>query len=372
MAKSKSKSRPEKGRTSSRRVGLATVTLAIVTLAAIGAVLWLTLSADTTMDRLRADADRQSLQAVIDLPAPSDNAPQTAEVAPPPTQPATPAPEPEPAEEIVQALPPAPAPVAELVQASAIGPLPRIAPDGRTPWQTYARPFDTADTRPRIAIVVTDMGHSHAPTNAAIQRLPGSVTLAFTPYAPDLDAWLIAAREGGHETLMMMPMEPDTYPRDDPGPHTLLTSLGPDANRDRLEWVLSRGAGYVGVVTEMGSRFTASEEALSPVLDALGKRGLLVLDNHTAENSRIDDLAAQFGLPQAANSRLIDSETDRDSIDLRLQELEDLARENGFAVGLAHPYPLTFERLAAWIPMLERKGIVLAPITAVVSRPTTG
>ena len=370
MAKSKSKSRPEKGRTSSRRVGLATVTLAIVTLAAIGAVLWLTLSADTTMDRLRADADRQSLQAVIDLPIPSDETSQTAEMAP--TQPAaaTPEPEPEPTEEIAQALPPAP--VAELVQASAIGPLPRIAADGRTPWQTYARPFDTADTRPRIAIVVTDMGHSHAPTNAAIQRLPGSVTLAFTPYAPDLDAWLIAAREGGHETLMMMPMEPDTYPRDDPGPHTLLTSLGPDANRDRLEWVLSRGAGYVGVVTEMGSRFTASEEALSPVLDALGKRGLLVLDNHSAENSRIDDLAGQFGLPQAANSRLIDSETDRDSIDLRLQELEDLARENGFAVGLAHPYPLTFERLAAWIPMLERKGIVLAPITAVVSRPTTG
>ena len=370
MAKSKSKSRPEKGRTSSRRVGLATVTLAIVTLAAIGAVLWLTLSADTTMDRLRANADRQSLQAVIDLPAPSDESSQTAAMMPPPTQPAAPEPEPEPAEEVTLALPPAP--VAELVQASAIGPLPRIAADGRTPWQTYARPFDTADTRPRIAIVVTDMGHSHAPTNAAIQRLPGSVTLAFTPYAPDLDAWLIAAREGGHETLMMMPMEPDTYPRDDPGPHTLLTSLGPDANRDRLEWVLSRGAGYVGVVTEMGSRFTASEEALSPVLDALGKRGLLVLDNHSAENSRIDDLAAQFGLPQAANSRLIDSETDRDSIDLRLQELEDLARENGFAVGLAHPYPLTFERLAAWIPMLERKGIVLAPITAVVSRPTTG
>ena len=368
MAKSKSKSRPEKDRPSSRRVGLATVTLAVVTLAAIGAVLWLTLSADTTMDRLRASADRQSLQAVIDLPVPTDSPSQTAEVVPTPPEPAAPAPEP--TEEVTQPLPPAP--VAELVQASAIGPLPRIAPDGRTPWQTYARPFDTADTRPRIAIVVTDMGHAHAPTNAAIQRLPGSVTLAFTPYAPDLNAWLIAARESGHETLMMMPMEPDTYPRDDPGPHTLLTSLGPDANRDRLEWVLSRGAGYVGVVTEMGSRFTASEEALSPVLDALGQRGLLVLDNHTAANSRIGDLAGRFGLPQAANSRLIDSETDRDSIDLRLQELEDLARENGFAVGLAHPYPLTFERLAAWIPMLERKGFVLAPITAVVSRPTTG
>ena len=370
MAKAKGKSRPKSDRPKSRRVGVATVALAIVTLATAGAVLWLTLSADTTMARLRANADRNSLQAVIDLPSPTGDAAEPAGSTPAAVVPEPEAPASEPQQQAMEALPPAP--VTELVQVSAVGPLPRIAPDGRTPWQTYARPFDNADTRPRIAIVVTDMGHSHAPTNAAIRRLPGPVTLAFSPYAPDLEAWLIAARELGHETLMMLPMEPETYPRDDPGPHTLLTSLGPNVNRDRLEWVLSRGAGYVGVVTEMGSRFTTSEEALSPVLSALGERGLLVLDNGAAADSRIGDLAGRLGLPQAANSRLIDADTERDSIDLRLQELEDLARENGFAVGLAHPYPLTFERLAAWIPTLERKGIVLAPITAVAGRPTTG
>jgi len=164
----------------------------------------------------------------------------------------------------------------------------------------------------------------------------------------------------------------ETYPRDDPGPHTLLTSLGPSVNRERLEWVLSRGGGYVGVVTEMGSRFAGSEEALEPVLDALGDRGLLMLDNGSTVNSRIGTMAGRFGLPQVTGNRQIDADADRDAIDLRLQELEDLARENGFAVGLAHPYPLTFERLAAWIPMLERKGIVLAPITAVANRPGTG
>ena len=366
MAKAKSKPRQSKGRTAPRRVGLATIALGVVTLAAVGSVLWLTLSADTTMERLRASADRESLHAVIDIaPAaagPTDGA-ATIGSETGPTGGNTAEAEPTP-------LPPAP--IEALIQASAIGPLPRIAADGRTPWQTYARPFDAGDTRPRIAIVITDMGHAHAPTNAAIRRLPGPVTLAFTPYAPDLEAWLTAAREAGHETLIMLPMEPETYPRDDPGPHTLLTSLGPSVNRERLEWVLSRGGGYVGVVTEMGSRFAGSEEALEPVLGALGDRGLLMLDNGSTVNSRIGTMAGRFGLPQVTGNRQIDADADRDAIDLRLQELEDLARENGFAVGLAHPYPLTFERLAAWIPSLERKGIVLAPITAVANRPGTG
>ena len=344
-----------------------TVVMAIVTLAAVGTVLWLAMSADTTMAGLRAKADRNSLHAEIDLlqssqgdvPGPADLAMNLAT----PGQPAALAPAIDP-----DSITLPPAPLAALVEDTADGPLPRVAADGRTPWQAYARPFDASDGRPRIAIVITNLGHTHAPTDTAIHRLPGPVTLAFTPYAPDLDAWLMAAREAGHETLMMVPMEPDTYPRDDPGPHTLLTSLGPTVNMDRLEWVLSRGAGYVGVVTEMGSRFTLSEEALAPVLAALDTRGLLLLDNGAAASNRIEEVAGRFGLPRVRNDRFVDAVTDGDAIDLRLQELEELARENGFAVGLAHPYPLTFERLAAWMPTLERKGVVLAPVTAVANR----
>lgn len=361
-----------------RRPGLrlVTVALAIVTLAAIGAVLWLALSADTTMAGLRAEADRLSLRAEIYLPhaagngepgAPAPDDPELALANPISATPTPPAAVTEP-----ENISLAPAPIAGLVEETADGPLPRIATDGTMPWQAYARPFDATDTRPRIAIVITEMGHANAATNTAIRRLPGPVTLAFTPYAPDLDAWLTSARSGGHETLLMMPMEPETYPRDDPGPHTLLTSLGPNINRQRLEWVLSRGAGYVGVVTEMGSRFTQSEEALSPILDALGSRGLLLIDNGSAAHSRVHEVAGRLGLPLVINDRFVDTVTDRDSIDLRLRELEDLARENGFAVGLAHPYPLTFERLAAWFPTLARKGIVLTPVTAVANRQTAG
>ena len=173
----------------------------------------------------------------------------------------------------------------------------------------------------------------------------------------------------GREVLLMLPMEPNSYPQDDPGPHTMLTSLGPAANRDRLQWVLSRGVGYVGLVDHMGSRFTSAPEALRPVLETLDARGLMFVDSRSTEHSVVAGIAEAVGLPHTAGDRFIDVELSRAAIDQALRALDAVALERGTAVGIARPYPLTFERLAAWLPTLPAKGLVLAPVTAVATRP---
>ena len=155
----------------------------------------------------------------------------------PPAREAEPAPQAAPAQPAPQvALAPAPDPA--LVEQSAFGPLPRIGADGREPWQVYARPFDTSDQRPRVAIVISGLGRSAAATEAAIQGLPGAVTLAFLPYGQNLQHLINLARAAGHEILLNLPMEPIDYPINDPGPNTLLTALSIEQNQNRLNWVL--------------------------------------------------------------------------------------------------------------------------------------
>ncbi len=261
-----------------------------------------------------------------------------------------------------EALPPAPDPA--LVERTALGPLPMVAPDGRKPWQVYARPFDRADKRPRIAILLTGLGLSGAATEAAINSLPSGVTLGFNPYAPKLEEWIGYARAAGHEALLSLAMEPIDYPRVDPGPHTLLISLDRQQNVERLQWVLSRVTGYVGVVTAAGSRFTTSQGDLLPILDEIKARGLMFVDNRSAENSVAGSLAKSIGLPRAVSDLALDQQASRDAIDARLQQLEQVTRQTGVAVGLGEVYPVTIERLAQWIPTLERKGIALVPVSA--------
>jgi uncharacterized protein len=265
------------------------------------------------------------------------------------------------------------APDPALVQRTPTGPLPIIAPDGRRAWQVYARPFEAGDKRPRIAILVTGLGTSDAATEAAIQGLPGAVTLAFWPYSERLDHWIQLARAAGHEVLLNLPMEPENYPNFDPGPKTLLTSLSAEQNLERLEWALSRVTGYVGVVDFQGSRFTTSRQDLEPVLETLNRRGLIFVDSRATPRSLVPQIAYLLGLPWASNSRFLDNaQVSRAAIDSRLRELETVARADKRALGIGTPYPVTLERINAWVTGLSEKGIALAPVTAVLEAKPQG
>ncbi len=256
-----------------------------------------------------------------------------------------------------------PAPDPALVKSSDDGPLPVVAADGRTPLQVYARPYK-ATGRPRIALVVGGLGMSQATTLAAIQQLPGGVTLAFAPYGRTLQDYVNQARAAGHEVLLQVPMEPMDYPTNDPGPHTLLTSLTINRNLKRLDWLLGRFTGYVGVINFMGGRFTSAQSHLAPILEAMRGRGLMFLDSRAASSSVAVDIAGKIGLYVAAADRVVDVTPSRAAIDARLLELERLASASGGAVGIGFPYPVTIERLAQWTRAMGDRGYDLVPISA--------
>jgi len=286
--------------------------------------------------------------------------PAALQVAPAPA--AVPAPPPTPA-----AVPPTPPP-APPAQTAAVMPRPTVREAAQPPWLRYSRPFDANDRRPRVAVIISELGLSSAATTAAIQTTPADISLAFSPYADSLDHWIGLARAAGHEVLLNLPMEPINFPANDPGPRALLTSLSAQQNLERLDWVLGRVQGYVGVTNHMGSRFTTMPEVVKPVLSAINDRGLMFVDSRASTRSIAGKLASDLGLPRAINDRQIDQEASRPAIDARLVEIERIARETGTAVAMAQPYPVSLERLREWLPTLETKGLVLAPITAVANR----
>jgi hypothetical protein len=179
---------------------------------------------------------------------------------------------------------------------------------------------------------------------------------------------MAAARAAGHESMLMVPMEPSNYPEFDPGPQALLTSLSDAENIDRLEWMLGRGVGYVGVTSFMGSRFTSSARHMRMFLESLKKRGLLFLESQTRANTMTAEMAASVNLPFAANLLYIDGKASRAAIDNQLREAESLARRLGAAVIMGFPYPVTLERVAEWAASVEKRGFALAPVSALAVR----
>jgi hypothetical protein len=252
-----------------------------------------------------------------------------------------------------------------LIENTPEGPLPRIADDGRAPMTAYAPPVPNVQG-PKIAIVVMGLGISARATQAAITNLPPAVTLAFLPYADDVQRWVAEARKRGHEVLLELPMEPYDFPDSDPGPHTLRAGNGEDSNIDRLTWSLTRFTGYAGVTNLLGGRFMADPTALEPVMTYLARRGVFFFDSGPASRSAADDVAKRTGSPYLQSASNIDAIQTGMEIDQRLSELEARARLNGSASGTAFIYPVTVERLTAWAQGLAGRGFVLVPASAIV------
>jgi polysaccharide deacetylase 2 family uncharacterized protein YibQ len=259
----------------------------------------------------------------------------------------------------------------QLIEPSRHGPLPKVAPDGSRPSEVYARSVKVIPNKPnarRVAIIVGGLGVGAAATSDAIRKLPGPVTLAIAPYGGSLDQLAARARSQGHEILLQVPMEPFDYPDNDPGPQTLLTSLDPGQNLDRLHWAMSRFQGYVGIANYMGARFTSLEQALGPVLRDVGNRGLIYVDDGASPRSLASQIASANGLPFAKADVVIDSVPNPVDIDRALGRLENIARERGMAVGIATALPVAIERIARWAKAAEDRGILLVPITAAANK----
>jgi uncharacterized protein len=259
----------------------------------------------------------------------------------------------------------------KFVEMTPHGPIPKIAADGVRPAEAFAQPVKPIPGKPdapRVALIVAGLGVSTSVTAEAIAKLPGAVTLAFMPYSYDVDQLAGRARREGHEVLLQAPMEPFGYPDNDSGPQTLLTSLTPEQNLERLYWLMSRVHGYVGVAGAMGARFTASEQAFAPILNEIGKRGLIFVDDGANPRSVAGRIAGANNLPFAKADIIIDAVPTPAEIDHALGRLEMAARERGAVVGISSALPISIERIAKWAKAAEARGLQLVPVTAVVPK----
>lgn len=258
----------------------------------------------------------------------------------------------------------------DLVEETEFGPIPRMSSTGETPFAAYSRATGDvlADGRPTVAIVVSGLGINPSGTLEAIQKLPAEVTLAFAPYGKGLERNVQSARTSGHEVLLEVPLEPFDYPDNDPGPETLLTGQAPRDNLNKLFRVMSRFGGYVGVLNNMGARFTASGADFAPVMEELGARGLGYLDDGSSNRSLAPQLARANRVPFARVDMMLDVNPSRGSILAQLQALEDKARRQGSAIGIVSALPVSIEVVTEWARSLEDKGIQIVPASALMGK----
>ena len=217
---------------------------------------------------------------------------------------------------------------------------------------------------PKVAIIIDDLGYDTTIADKFAQ-LDAVLTFSILPYSPYQKKIAGKARARGFDVMLHLPMEPEEYPRIDPGPGALLTTMSPDELIRQLKADLDCIPHIRGVNNHMGSRLTADSDRMNQVFSVLKQRGLFFIDSRTTAGTRSDQSARLFKMPFAQRDVFLDHVNDPDHVRRQIRKLIRFAQIHGEAIGIGHPHPVTYDVLRELLPRLKQK-VVLVPASRIV------
>jgi polysaccharide deacetylase 2 family uncharacterized protein YibQ len=203
-----------------------------------------------------------------------------------------------------------------------------------------------------VAIIIDDVGYDRHMADGFL-ALDVPLTFSVLPQGPFNHSIIDHALKNDVEIMLHLPMEPSNYPSVNPGPGALLSSMSPDELIAQLNSNLDRVPGVKGVNNHMGSKLTASSEKMRQIFTILKKRDLFFVDSRTTADTMCRPSAEMLHLPFAERDVFIDHEQTRGFVRKQLKLLKKRAKQQGYAIGIAHPHPITLEVLKEMLPMLK-------------------
>ncbi len=217
----------------------------------------------------------------------------------------------------------------------------------------------------QIALVLDDFGSWswHQGLAERFCALSQPLTMAVLPNEGHVEDMIELALARGHELLVHLPMEPDGYPRADPGEQAIFVEQETAAIRRLVLDAIGKIPGAVGLNNHMGSRATADPRVMKAVLRLAKQHGLLFLDSRTTARSLAFNMARQLQVPAAQRDIFIDPVDSVEAVSDKLWELAELAAAQGQAIGIGHDREHTLLALENVLPRLESRGFRFVPIS---------
>jgi hypothetical protein len=203
-----------------------------------------------------------------------------------------------------------------------------------------------------VAIIIDDIGYDRKVAEGFL-ALDVPLTFSVLPMGTFDHRIIDEALEKNVEIMLHLPMEPNNYPGVNPGPGALLSAMSPDQLIAQLNADLDDVPMAKGVNNHMGSKLTASSSRMRQIFTILKKRGLFFVDSRTTVDTVCRPSAELLHLPFADRDVFIDHKPNPEFIKKQLKLLIKRARRQGYAIGIAHPHPVTLAVLKAMLPELK-------------------
>lgn len=215
----------------------------------------------------------------------------------------------------------------------------------------YADKF-TLESSPKIAILIVGLGIDKEITNQAIDKLPKSVSLGFSPYSNNFDY----LKDIDKDIFMNIPMETYDYFFHDSGPYSLICNLGKEENSKRLDFILSKASLFKGFYTDLYESFTDEIEDLNFLLKKINSTNKFMLYNDPKDVKPFIDVAVKNKM----NNRIIKANViignslSENQFITKLEYLKEISSSKGYSVGIIKASSYNINILNKWIKEVDK------------------
>lgn len=226
------------------------------------------------------------------------------------------------------------------------------------------------EQKPQVAIIIDDLGN---PYNKGVEEIMAlnkyPLTLGVMPNMEMTTDHALRAEKNGFEVLIHMPMEPEAGQSNWLGPGAIKKNMSTQEITLNIEKALEQIPNAVGLNNHMGSLITQKREIMQPVLEFLKEKDLFFVDSLTSKKTICRSMAREIGVPFIERTLFLDNNYDYVSIRKEILKLAQLAKTNGYAIGIGHVGPQglnTAKALHDTLPLLESEGVELVFVSDLI------
>ncbi len=219
---------------------------------------------------------------------------------------------------------------------------------------------------PQIAIIVDDIGYNRASGERAL-ALPAPLTFAIIPFTPYGIQLAHQAHQLKQEVMVHVPMQSSDPNRvNETG--IISKGLSELETRERIDQALNAIPFKVGFNNHMGSNVTDNPRIMHWVMQQAQTHPVYFIDSRTTPQTVAQSSAQLYGIPTLKRDVFLDNQQTEAAITAQFQKLVALAKRQGYAIGIGHPYPATLQFLEKTLNNLDQYSVQLAHVSELVAQ----
>lgn len=222
-----------------------------------------------------------------------------------------------------------------------------------------------------MVIIIDDFGNNMKGTDE-ILKLPIKITGAVIPGMPFAKEEAQKLHEAGKEVMIHVPLEPIKGKREWLGPMGIFAGM----KEEKIVALLNKAKEEVpfaqGMNNHMGSKAMQDKVIVSTLMKQACANQYYFVDSGTTDDKLSRQYSMKANVPFLKRDVFLDNTASTEHVKGKLRELQQIAKEKGYAVGIGHvglyKGEHTARALKELIPQLEKEGIIFVTPSELLQR----